>query len=152
MPEIIRDGVRIAWRSDGSPARPALLLSNSLGTTMALWDQLIPRLTDYYRVLRYDTRGHGESDGPNGDYSLDGLGRDALAVLDQADAPAAEVCGISLGGLTALWLALEAPTRVKRVILANTGAKIGSAELWNERIAAVRTGGIDTIVDPLLAR
>jgi 3-oxoadipate enol-lactonase/4-carboxymuconolactone decarboxylase len=152
MPEIVRDGVRIAWASDGSPSRPPLLLSNSLGTTMAMWDPIVSRLAERYWVIRYDTRGHGESSVPPGDYSLDLLGRDALAVLDQAGVQSAAVCGISLGGLTAQWLALEAPSRVSRAVLANTGAKIGTDELWDQRIAAVRSGGLEAIVEPLLGR
>src|SRR5215470_2065884 len=136
MPEIVRDGVRIAWTADGSPARPALLLSNSLGTTMAMWDPIVPRLAEQYWVIRYDTRGHGGSTVSAGDYSLELLGRDAVAVLDQAGVRSAAVCGLSLGGLTAQWLALETSSRVSRVVLANTGVKIGTDELWNQRIAA----------------
>ncbi len=152
MPDVVRNGVRLAWTADGAADLPVLLLSNSLGTTMALWDAIVPRLAARFRVVRYDTRGHGASDRPAGDYSLDALGRDALAVLDAAGAARASVGGISLGGLTAMWLGIHAPLRIDRLVLANTGARIGTDELWNERIRLVLESGMGAIVDGLLWR
>jgi 3-oxoadipate enol-lactonase len=103
-------------------------------------------------VVRYDTRGHGRSGVPGGDYTLDQLGRDALSVLDAADADRAHVCGISLGGMTAMWLALHAPARVDRIVLANTGARIGTLEMWQQRIGLARTAGMAPIAEITPAR
>ncbi len=150
MPETIRDGCSIWYTVDGPPGRPALLLSNSLGTTVDLWEGLVPALAQRYRVIRYDTRGHGRSDAPGGVYSLETLGRDALAVLDAEGVERAAVCGVSLGGLTALWLGIHMPERVTRLVPANTGAQIGTDALWNERIAGVEASGVGPIVEPLL--
>ncbi len=152
MPEASSGGVRLHYRVDGPAGGPALLLSNSLGTTLELWDPVLPALAERYRVIRYDQRGHGRSDGPEGDYDLSTLGRDALAVLDAAGAERAPVAGISLGGQTALWLGIHAPARVARLVLANTGAAIGTAALWNARIETVRSAGMAAIVEGLLGR
>src|SRR5436190_17510414 len=100
---------RLRFRVEGPDAAPALLLSNSLGTTLEMWDAQVAEWSRTYRVIRYDTRGHGGSQVPSGDYTIDALGRDALAVLDAAGAATARVCGISLGGLTAMWLGVHAP-------------------------------------------
>jgi 3-oxoadipate enol-lactonase len=152
MPEARHGACRIRFAVDGPPDRPVLLLSNSLGTTLELWDSVVPILADRFRVVRYDTRGHGGSDAPGGPYSLVTLGEDALAVLDAAGVDRAAVGGISLGGLTALWLGRYAAPRVDRLIAANTGAKIGTLELWNERIALVRREGIGPLVEPVMSR
>jgi 3-oxoadipate enol-lactonase len=152
MAEIVRDGCRIWYTVEGPRDGPALLLSNSLGTSLELWDSTVPLLASRFRIVRYDTRGHGRSDAPAGPYSLELLGRDAVAVLDGAGIGPAAVCGISLGGLTATWLGLHEADRVTRLILANTGAQIGSLSLWNERIAAVEANGLAGIVDRLLER
>jgi 3-oxoadipate enol-lactonase len=102
-------------------------------------------------VIRYDTRGHGRSPVTPGDYTLDQLGHDALAVLDAAGATTALVCGISLGGLTALWLGVHAPERVTALVAANTAARIGTVDRWNDRIAKVRGEGMDAVADALMA-
>jgi 3-oxoadipate enol-lactonase len=150
--EVENEGARIHHTVDGPADRPVLLLSNSLGTTTALWDAVLPPLATRFRVVRYDQRGHGRSSAPAGPYRLETLARDALAVLDAVGAARAFVAGISLGGMTALRLALDAPDRVEQLILANTGAAIGTAELWNERIRAVEEGGMEAVADGLLGR
>jgi 3-oxoadipate enol-lactonase len=152
VPEASSHGCSIHYAVDGPADGPALLLSNSLGTPMALWDRVLPWLTARFRVIRYDQRGHGRSDHPDGAYSIEGLGQDALAVLDDAGVSHAHVAGVSLGGMTALWLGIHAPHRVGRLVLANTGAQIGTADGWNTRIAAVRAGGMPAITELLLAR
>ena len=152
MPEARWDDCPIWYTTDGAPDRPALLLSNSLGTTLSLWDEQVPSLAERYRLIRYDTRGHGRSGAPPGPYSLETLGRDAVAVLDAAGADHAAVCGISLGGLTALWLGLHTGGRVTRLVPANTGAQIGTESLWNDRIAAVTAAGMGPLVEPILGR
>jgi 3-oxoadipate enol-lactonase len=98
-------------------------------------------------VIRYDARGHGRSSAPPGDYTVEQLGRDALAILDTLAVPAAHVCGISLGGLTAQWLGIHAAPRVRSLVLANTAARIGSLESWSERIALVREKGMSAVAD-----
>ena len=112
------DGCRLSFSVEGPQQAPALLLLNALGTTTDLWAAQAPLLSRVLRVIRCDTRGHGASGAPAGDYTLDRLGHDALAILDAAGAPRAHVCGLSLGGLEALWLARHAPERVDRVVAA----------------------------------
>lgn len=151
MPEIDRHGGRIHWRADGPAAAPALLFSNSLGSDLDLWQPQLDAVRAY-RVIRYDTRGHGRSSATPAPYTLDLLGQDAIAVLDAAGAVRADFVGISLGGLTGMWLGIHAPERVGKLVLANTGAKIGTTETWNQRIDAVRTQGLAAIADSVLAR
>jgi 3-oxoadipate enol-lactonase len=146
------DGCALAYRVDGDAAKPPLLLSNSLGTTMAMWAEQLGALASGFRIIRYDTRGHGGSQAPGGDYTIDQLGRDALAVLDAAGVKRAHVCGLSLGGLTAMWLAVHASARIETVVLASTAARIGSVEMWNERIEQVREVGTSSIADRVMAR
>lgn len=146
------DGCTLAYRLDGPPAEAALLLSNSLGSTADMWAEQMAPLAVRLRVIRYDTRGHGESDAPHGDYTIEQLGRDALAVLDAVGAERAHVCGLSLGGVTAMWLGVHAAARVQSLVLASTAARIGSPQMWNERIRQVRTAGTESIADAVMAR
>ena len=146
------DGCRLAYEVAGLPDAPALVLSNSLGTSRTMWDWQMDRLADRFRVLRYDTRGHGESDAPDATYTIDRLGRDALSLMDAVGITCADVCGVSLGGMTALWLGVHAPERVNRLVLANTGARIGSNDMWNERIRGVTTEGLEVLADSIMAR
>src|SRR3546814_376497 len=131
---------RLYWRVDGRADAPPLLLLNSLGTDFAMWDQVVPLLCDSFRVLRMDTRGHGASDVPEGDYTIAGLATDALSVLDAAGARTASVCGLSLGGMTALQLALAAPQRVSGVVACTTSAQV-AAQPWLDRPAVLRRDG-----------
>jgi len=150
MPELERAGGRIHWRADGPADGPALLFSNSLGSDLDLWQPQLGAVQDY-RVIRYDTRGHGRSEATSS-WTLDVLGEDAVAVLDAAGADRADFVGISLGGLTGMWLGFHAPERVGKLVLANTGAKIGTPDTWNQRISAVQTQGLKAIADSVLAR
>ena len=138
------------YRVEGPASGPPLLFSNSLGTTLELWDAQAEVLARSYRVIRYDTRGHGGSSVGTGDYTIDDLGRDALAVLDAAGARTAHVCGISLGGLTAMWLGVNAPDRVNALVTANTAARVGTEERWNERMDKVRREGMTPIADMVM--
>ena len=140
----------IRYRVDGPPTAPAILLSNSLGTTLEMWDPQADAWVRTWRVIRYDTRGHGGSTVVPGEYTIDDLGRDALAVLDAAGAKTAHVCGISLGGLTAMWLGVNAPDRVSSLIVANTAARIGTVQRWNERIEKVQHEGMGAIADMVM--
>jgi 3-oxoadipate enol-lactonase/4-carboxymuconolactone decarboxylase len=141
MAFVTRDGVRLYWRADGRPDRPALLMLNSLGTDHAMWDAVTPALARDFCVLRMDTRGHGASDAPEGDYSIAMLAADALAVLDAAGATQAHICGLSMGGMTALEIAATRPGRVMRVVAANTSPRMDAAAM-RERAALVRRGGM----------
>jgi 3-oxoadipate enol-lactonase len=135
------------YRTQGPRDATPVLLMNALGTTMDLWADQAKRLKQTFRVIRYDTRGHGGSAAPAGDYTLDELGEDALRVLDAVGADTAHVCGISLGGLTAMWLAIYQPSRVRSLVLADTAARVGTAERWNDRIAKARAEGMAAIAD-----
>jgi len=111
------DGCRLAWRMDGPADAPVLVLSNSLGTAMAMWEDQVPALARHFRVVRYDTRGHGGSSATEGDYSFPMLVADMVAVLDHVGAERADVIGLSLGGMTALGLGLAHPERVRRMVV-----------------------------------
>ena len=131
------DGARIAHRIDGAAGRPVLVLSNSIGTTLHMWDAQIPELSRHFRVLRYDTRGHGASDVPVGAYSLDRLGRDVLELMDALGIHRAHFMGLSLGGFVGQWLGIRAPERIDRLVLANTSSYLGPAAQWDPAIRAV---------------
>lgn len=146
------DGIRLSTRSDGPADAAPLLCCNSLGTGLDLWDPQVPGWSAHRRVLRFDQRGHGDSDAPEGAYHLDELGQDALAVLDAYEVTRADVCGLSLGGVVAQWLAINHPERVDRVVLACTAARVGTQDAWRERAQAVRDGGTAAIADMVMER
>lgn len=146
------DGCRLAYTLTGPETAPALVLAGSLGTDYSLWDRQADAFAERHRVLRYDTRGHGASDAPGGDYTIDRLGRDVLSLMDGAGVDRAHVCGVSIGGLTALWLAVHAPGRVHRLVLANTAARIGSLEFWAERLRLARAEGLDALAEVTMQR
>lgn len=146
-------GARIAYEVVGPAGAPPLLLVNSIGATRdVLWARQVPALSERFRVITYDPRGHGQSSTPPGDYSLDDLGRDAVAVLDAAGAERAHVCGISMGGITVLWLGIHAAGRVTRVVAANTAARIGSLQSWSDRIALVQAEGLSGVAEQAMPR
>ena len=146
------DGCRLDYVVSGPDAAPPLVLSNSLGSDRGMWDAQADVLARSFRVVRYDTRGHGASDAPIGDYTLARLAGDVLSLMDHARMPRAHVAGVSLGGLTALWLGVHAPDRVDRLILANTAARIGSVPMWAERMRLVEVGGLTAIADATMER
>ena len=137
---------------DGPMRAPAIVLSNSLGTDYHLWDAIIARLASHFRVIRYDTRGHGGSTGKLEDYTIDELGQDVVDLLNFLNIDRAHICGISLGGMTAMWLAIHAPERVNRIVPCNTAARLGTVEGWNSRIETVRAGGMASIADGTMER
>ena len=128
------------YRFDGAEGLPVLVLSNSLGTSLGMWDEQIPAFAKHFRVLRYDTRGHGESSVSPGPYSIEQLGRDVLGLLDGLGIERFTFCGLSMGGLIGQWLALHAGPRLQRLVLCNTAAKIGTEQVWNDRIKTVLNG------------
>jgi len=152
MPYAELADVRLHYEFEGDSAAPVLMLSNSLGTDLGMWAPQMPALTTSFRVLRYDTRGHGQSSVPPGPYTVAQLGRDTLDLLDALEIPRAHFCGLSMGGMTGMWLGIHVPERMISLALCNTAAKIGTAETWDARIAAVRAGGMKSIVDAVLAR
>ncbi|MDR6212721.1 3-oxoadipate enol-lactonase [Paracidovorax wautersii] len=126
---------------DGPDGAPVLVLSNSLGTTLEMWDVQAAYFAATHRVLRYDTRGHGGSVLSPGSYTFDQLGGDVIALLDALRIERASFCGISMGGFTGLWLGVHAPQRLNHLVVANSAAKIGTAEGWAARAALVRDKG-----------
>lgn len=151
MPFATSHGARIYWRADGAAEKPALLLLTSIGTDLSLYDPVIPLLTPDFRVLRMDTRGHGASDAPAGDYSLDLLADDALAVLDAAGAARASICGTSLGAMIAMALAPKASDRVEALILACTSPAMDPT-VWNDRLTLIRAEGLGAITEAVMGR
>lgn len=146
------DGCRIAWRFDGPQDAPVLLLSNSLGTDMGMWEPQMAAWTRHFRVLRYDQRGHGASDAPPGAYSIDRLGRDAIELIDALDIAMIDFCGLSLGGMTGQWLGIREPARMRKLVLANTSSFMGPPANWDARIDLVRANGMAPLAQASIAR
>jgi 3-oxoadipate enol-lactonase len=137
-------------RVDGPANAPVVVLSNSLGADLSMWEPQAASLAQRFRVLRYDTRGHGGTGVTPGPYTIKQLGRDVIVLLDALKIERAHFCGLSLGGITGMWLAVNAASRIDRLVLANTAPKIYTAEAWNARIDAVRKGGLEAIADRVL--
>jgi 3-oxoadipate enol-lactonase len=137
---------------EGPENAPVLMISNSLGSNLHMWDPQMPELTRRFRVIRYDSRGHGKSAAPPGPYSLDQLGKDALAILDQLGVKKAHWMGLSKGGAVGQWLLLHAPDRIERAVLANTGSQFANADTWNERLRIMREQGLGALVDATMER
>ncbi|TWC07012.1 3-oxoadipate enol-lactonase [Bradyrhizobium macuxiense] len=143
-----RDGCRIAYRLDGPDNRPVLVLSNSIATNLHMWDRSAPALSRSFRLLRYDTRGHGGSDAPVGAYSMDRLGRDMVELLDALAIDRANFLGLSLGGFIGQWLGIFAPERIDRLILSNTASHLASELPFDDQIRAVLAASdMDGIAD-----
>jgi 3-oxoadipate enol-lactonase len=152
MPTIEVNGARINYQIDGAENAPPLMLSNSLGTNLHMWDKQVPSLAKRFRVVRYDTRGHGKSEATPGPYTCRQLGEDALAMLDALKLPKVRFCGLSMGGMIGMWLARHAPARIEQLVLCNTAAKFGMPEIWNQRIATVRASGMEAITNSVIER
>ena len=125
------------YRFDGPQDAPVLVLSNSLGTDLHMWDEQVAAFSEHFRVLRFDTRGHGQSLVTEGPYSIEQLGRDVLAMLDQLNLDKVHFCGLSMGGLIGQWLGINAGERLHKLVVCNTAAKIGDPTVWNPRIETV---------------
>jgi len=128
------DNYRIAYRLEGPSNGPVLLLANSLGTSMHMWDNVMSELTARYRILRFDIRGYSESDAPEGEYTMDRIGQDIIELLDQLGLMRINMLGLSFGGLIVQWLAINHPQRVKRLIIANSTSHLGTKKWWNQLI------------------
>jgi 3-oxoadipate enol-lactonase len=144
--------VGVHYELIGPAPAPALVLSGSLGTDMSMWDPQVGPLSARCRVVRYDQRGHGRSPVPPGPYSIADLGRDLLDLLDRLEIEQASLCGLSIGGMTAMWVAANAPERVSRLVLLCTSAWIGPENAYRERARTVRARGVDPIADAVLDR
>lgn len=152
MPVIDADGCKINVQIDGPEDAPAIILSNSLGTNLGMWDEQAKALSEKFRVIRYDQRGHGKSGAPKGPYTIDRLGKDVIAILDGLKIAKAHFLGLSMGGTTGMWLARMAPGRFNKIILSNTGARIGTQDVWNTRITTVLSKGMSAVVDATIER
>ena len=152
MPRLSTGRAELEYRLDGPPDAPLVVLSNSLGTSMAMWEPQMPALAGAFRVLRYDARGHGRSSAPPGPYTIAQMGEDVLDLLRAVGARRAHFCGLSMGGMVGMWLSVNASVAVDRLVLCNTAALIGPKDGWNARIARVREGGMAAIVEAVLAR
>ncbi|HMI71467.1 MAG TPA: 3-oxoadipate enol-lactonase [Solirubrobacteraceae bacterium] len=144
--------VDVAYTVDGPEDAPPVVLPNSLGSTPAMWDPQFPALAERFRVVRYDHRGHGRSPVPPAPYELADLGTDVIALLDRLGLEQVRWCGLSLGGMVGMWMAINAPERIDQLVLCCTSARLGPPEMWADRAATVRAQGVDAIADAGLQR
>jgi len=152
MPFAQLQNVRIHYEVSGPGSAYPLVLSNSLGSNFSMWDPQMSVFTEHFHVVRYDTRGHGQSSIPRGPYRVEELGRDVLGLLETLHLERVHFCGLSMGGSTGMWLAINAPNRLNKLVLCNTAAKIGTPEIWNPRIEAVRKNGVKAISQGVIGR
>jgi 3-oxoadipate enol-lactonase len=152
MAFVEKNGDKIHYALSGAANASVIALSNSLGANFSMWDSQAVELEKKFRVLRYDTRGHGQSSVSPGPYSIEQLGRDVLTLLGALNIQRANFCGLSMGGMIGMWLGLNAPARIEKLVLCNTGAKIGSEKGWNSRIDAVRKDGLQAVASAVIER
>lgn len=139
--------LHVDYQLDGDPESPVLVLSNSLGTTRQMWAAQIAAFSKTHRVLSYDSRGHGGSSAPAGPYTIEQLGQDVLALVDALQIQTFSFCGISMGGLIGQWLGVHAASRLDRLVVCNTAARIGQETAWKERAGLVRSQGMGPVAD-----
>ena len=153
MPDIkVDDGCTIHVEVEGPERAPVLMLSNSLGTDLHMWDDQVAPITQHFRLVRYDRRGHGKSGVPKGPYSMERLGRDVIGVLDGLGIAKINWCGLSMGGMVGMWLGANAPSRIDKLILSNTAAYFPDKTIWDGRIKLVREQGLAAVVDGTMER
>ncbi len=152
MPMIDADGCQINVEVSGSDSAPALILSNSLGTDLRMWDDQVGEWSKHFRVVRYDRRGHGKSGAPKGPYSMERFGRDVIAIADALNIKKFNWCGLSMGGMVGQWLGANAPDRVEKLVLSNTHYNYPDKTPWNDRIKFVQEKGLAQLVDPNMER
>jgi 3-oxoadipate enol-lactonase len=150
MPVIQADGCPIHVQIDGPERAPVLMLSNSLGTTLHMWDDQVQPFTQHFGVVRYDRRGHGRSGVPKGPYAMERLGRDALAVMNGLGLKKVHWCGLSMGGMVGQWLGANAPDRIDRLVLSNTSSYFADKAAWHDRIKTVGDSGLAAIADRVM--
>ncbi|RKG30598.1 3-oxoadipate enol-lactonase [Acinetobacter guerrae] len=150
--QINSQDVMLHYQTFGDAHKPALIFSNSLGTNLGMWQKQFNYFKQNFFVICYDTRGHGASSTPQGAYTLAQLGNDVIQLLDHLNISKATFCGISMGGLTGQWLAIHYPERFSHVMIANTAAKIGQAQAWQDRAKLVREQGLQPIAETAASR
>ena len=144
--------IEVKHTLDGPEDAPVVVFSNSLGTTGAMWDAQAAALSERFRVLRYDARGHGRTPAPAGPYTVGDLAGDVLALLDRLGLERVSFCGLSIGGMTGMWLGVHAPERIDRLAICCTGMQLPTAEMWMERAAQVRREGMGSVIDASIER
>ena len=152
MPFLEANDAQMHYELSGPVSAPVLVFSNSLGTNIKMWTPQVEALGERYRILRYDTRGHGQSAVTPGPYSVQRLAEDVVSLLDGLKLGEVSFCGLSMGGMVGMTLALRVPERIRKVVLCCTAAKLGSTETWNARITAVQKGGMAAVTDAVLER
>jgi 3-oxoadipate enol-lactonase/4-carboxymuconolactone decarboxylase len=152
MPFALSDGARIFYRLEGAAEKPLLVLAHSLGVDHGLWDPQMAALLRYFQVLRVDLRGHGASDSPAGDYTIEQLGRDVIAAVDSTARERFAYCGLSLGGMIGQRLGANVPERITHLVLANTSPRVGAPELFEARRKAVLEGGMIAVESAVMKR
>lgn len=152
MPTAKLPGVSLHYEWSGPEDAPVVLFSNSLGTTLHMWDAQLADFSKHFRLLRYDTRGHGQSEAPTGPYTLEQLGNDVVHLLDLLSLPKVYFCGLSMGGSTGQFLGARYSNRFHKIALCSTAAKIGTPESWNARIATVQKDGMKAVASSVIER
>jgi 3-oxoadipate enol-lactonase len=152
MPVIQADGCPIHVEVEGPDHAAVLMLSNSLGTNLHMWDDQAAELSRNFRLVRYDSRGHGKSGAPPGPYSIERLGRDAVAVMDALGLAKVNWCGLSKGGMVGMWLGANAPERIDKLILSNTACYMPAADIWSQRIKTARHDGMAPLTESTIER
>lgn len=147
------DGCALEYRLDGEDDRPVLMFSNSHGFTLEMWDPQIPAMTRHFRVLRYNNRDHGASDNsPDGPLTIEQIARDARDLIEGLKLPTVAFCGLSIGGMVGMWLAVNAAPLLSRIVLANTSAYLGTAPPLKQRIALIEKEGMEVVKGDIIQR
>jgi 3-oxoadipate enol-lactonase len=152
MPTIQSNGCPINVVIEGPENAPVLMLSNSLGTTHAMWQPQLEAFKEHFKLVRFDRRGHGGSGVPKGPYTMEGLARDALAVLDGLGLKKVNWCGLSMGGMEGMWLGANAPERFERIVLCNTSSHFPDRKMWDDRLRFARQNGLAAMVGANMER
>jgi 3-oxoadipate enol-lactonase len=149
---ILANGIRTAYELSGDETRPVVVLSHHLGTNYRIWDRQVELLSPTFRVLRYDIRGHGDTEIADAPYTIEMLGEDVTSLLDALDIERAHFVGASLGAFIGQWLGARASSRIERLVLVNTAPWRGPPAGWDARIAMVREQGVESVVDASIER
>jgi len=152
MPFANLPDAQLYYEWSGPEHAPVLVLSNSLGTTHRMWDSQVAAFTGHFRLLRYDTRGHGQSSATPGSYTIEKFAWDVVHLLDSLQLERVDFCGLSMGGMIGMFLGANAANRFRKIVLCNTAAKIGTLGTWNARIDAVRKGGMQAVAAGIVER
>jgi 3-oxoadipate enol-lactonase len=152
MPFANLPDVKLYYEWADTERSPVLVFSNGLGTNTHMWDGQIAAFSKHFRVLRYDIRGHGQSGYTPGPYTIEQLSRDVVGLLDALHIDRVHFCGLSMGGMTGMWLGENAAGRLRKLVLCNTAAKFDPEHMWNKRIETVRSGGMKAVAGPVLER